>query len=149
MLHQTFYLQSPLQWWHHDLVMQTSHILYFMYFTVCYFVATSIHPVLLTCINGCSVVYVLQATVQRLIKCIQFFFFFTCCVTQKRQAIQLDTHQVLFRLSIQYQATLLGYGNSPSLTVKLLPPYSPVSLKSASPTQAECVGELLFICFNI
>lgn len=27
-------------------------------------------------------------------------------------------------------------------------PHSPVSLKSASPTQAECVGEL-FICFNI
>lgn len=105
------------------------------------FVASPIHSAVLTCINVCCVVYVLRATVQRLIKCIQ------CCVAQRRQATQLDTHQVLFRLSVQYQAILLGYGNSPSLTVKLLPPYSPVSLKSASPTEAECVGELLFGLF--
>lgn len=40
-------------------------------------------------------------------------FIFSWTLLQK-EAAQLDTHQVLFRLSLQYQAILLGYGNSPS-----------------------------------
>lgn len=74
-------------------------------------------------------------------KC-SYLFSYVLHYLVKREAPHLDTHQVLFRVSLQCQAILLGYGNSPSLTVKLLPPYSPVSLKSASRTEAECVGEL-------
>lgn len=33
---------------------------------------------------------------------------FMCCTTQWREATQLDTHQVLFRLSLQYQGHFTG-----------------------------------------
>lgn len=62
----------------------------------------------------------------------------------------LDTHQVLLKLSIQYQAILLGYGNSPVSQWNCLPQYSPVSLKSASPTETVRAATLwIHFLFNI
>lgn len=43
------------------------------------------------------------------------------------------------------QAFLLGYGNSPRRTVKLLPLDSPVSLKSSSPTRAVCGWVVVYL----
>lgn len=62
----------------------------------------------------------------------------------------LDTHQVLLKLSIQYQAILLGYGNSPVSLWNCFPQYSPVSLKSASPTETVRAATVwIHFLFNI
>lgn len=77
-----------------------------------------------------------------------FFFFSHVLFLLSKGSPHSWTHQGLHKLSIQYQAILLCYGNSPSLTVKLLPPVCASFLKKCISDRNWIVGKF-FISFNI
>lgn len=92
-----------------------------------------------------AVVYVLQATVQSLNKCIQWVFFSRVVLLSEGSW----THTRFCSSSAYSIRPFYWVMGIPQVSQwNCFPPYSPVSLKIASPTDTECVGKL-FINFNI